>query len=192
MFVDEMSAVVDDIWEDDMDVIDDDLPEEAEDEKLSEELVLEELPELSDLEEPAELEASAELLTAPPEELTELSEGSTSDGFPELGSTGIEPPEDAAVEVPDDCRLSPDEIGSSVIPFHSEDEVLLSVTLPSELCKPTSTIFTELLLSEISELAQPLNRSTAVRAAAKNLFFIFYFPHLCSLLFVFVLYLKLV
>lgn len=183
VLVDEVVVVVDDVLEDD---IDDDLFEEleeaedVEDTEPPEELVLEELPELSDFEEPEEL------LAVPVERLPEeeLPAGSLVDGFPESGFPKIELLEYEAVEsleyevseVLDDCRPSPDEIGSSVIPFHSEDEELPFPSLPCELCEPMSTIFTELLFSETSDFAQPLSRSTADKAAAKILFFILFSP----------------
>lgn len=131
----EMVVVVEDVWKEDVAV---DLLEELEEDVESEdELVLEELPELSDFEDPAGLLAVP--LEEPSEE--ELSAGSPADGFPESGfpktelldDEAVEPLEDEIVEVTDDCRPSPDEIGSSVIPFHSEDEELLSTELPCEL-----------------------------------------------------------
>ncbi len=80
----------------------------------------------------------------------------------------------------DNCAAPLDETGNSVIPLHE-------VLSPCVLCEPTSTIFTELSLSEVPDILQPLSRKTAAKAAAKNLFFILFSPfmYLIFLLFIY-------
>lgn len=130
------------------------------------------------------MESVEELVLDEASVVNELSVGLSEDGFTTFGSSKNEELEvlKKAEELAeslleelafDDCTPALGETGSWVIPLHSE-------VLPSPpycvLCKPTSTMFIELLLSEVSDIAQPFSRSIAAKTAAINLVFILFSP----------------